>query len=251
MAERLSIVIPAYNEGARLPKYLDALRAAALEAPELSVEFIVSDDGSAASHAALEREAVDAAQAAMRQAGLAHAFRFLAAERNGGKGEAVRRGWASAAPEATWLGFLDADGAISAGEFFRVTRQLSTLRAELVAASRIKMAGHHIERSYFRHLQGRVFATFVARCFELDFYDTQCGFKWLKAERLRPLIPELSERGFLIDLELIVKMRGAGARCVEVPIDWVDVAGSRVRFGIDPLKMFVGAWRLRERLFKA
>ncbi len=117
---------------------------------------------------------------------------------------------------------------------------LQELPIDVLAGSRIRMAGRFIERSLFRHLQGRVFATLTDVMLELGFYDTQCGAKFFRASLLRPELSRLVEERWLLDLEVLALMKDRGARCLELPIDWVDQADSRVRFLTDAVRMFLG-----------
>jgi dolichyl-phosphate beta-glucosyltransferase len=80
------------------------------------------------------------------------------------------------------------------------------------------------------------------------FYDTQCGVKFFRAERLRAVLPALREERWLLDVELLAVLEREGARLLEEPIDWADPGGSKVRFGIDPIRMFIGLLRLHRRL---
>jgi dolichyl-phosphate beta-glucosyltransferase len=245
----ISVVIPAYNEGHRLPALVDQLVQAGLQASWPAVEFIVSDDGSAPEHTARQRASVEAAQVRLSQAGSPHRFVYVLAARNGGKGSAIRLGWYHASPESSWLAFLDADGSVGAGEFFRLAMLTATSHdVDVVAGSRILMAGRHIKRSLFRHLQGRVFATITDLNFQLRFYDTQCGVKFFRARLLKPLLGLLQEKRWLLDVEMLALLKKKGARAIEVPIDWVDVEGSKVVPGIDAVKMFWGIVHLRWRL---
>ncbi len=243
-----TIVIPAYREGARLPALLDALVAEALAARAPPIEVVVVDDGSGARDAERERAAASDAAARLGAAGAPHRVRFVATPRNRGKGAAIRRGWAEADPGAAWLGFLDADGAVSAREAWRLVRMLERDDADVLAATRMLMAGHVIERSLFRHLQGRVFATLAESALHLGFYDTQCGLKLFRASLLRPHLAELREDRWLLDVEVIALLQRDGARCREVPIDWVDPGGSKVVPGLDALRMAAGLWQVRRRL---
>lgn len=248
-APTVSVVIPAYNEGARLPAFLEQLTECCLAHPTPVMEFIVSDDGSAPEHVEQERAGLERARERLAQAGTLHRFRFRQAERNGGKGTAIRAGWSEADPEAEWLAFLDADGAVSALEFQRLAQLATTTpRVDVVVGTRVRMAGRRVERSLFRHLQGRVFATLTDLNFHLGFYDTQCGAKLFRASLLRPLLSGLQEERWLLDVELLVRMREQGARALEVPIDWTDAGDSKVRFGVDAARMFWGLRQLRRRL---
>ena len=246
----LSVVIPAYNEGARLPAFVEQLAHSCLAHPTPVLEFIVSDDGSTSEHVRQERESVERAQE--RLAGTPHRFRFRTAERNGGKGTAIRAGWHEADARAEWWGFLDADGAVSAPEFSRLARLAASSPAlDVVVGSRVQMAGRRVERSLFRHLQGRIFATLTDLQFHLGFYDTQCGAKLFRASLLRPLLDQLREDRWLLDVELLVRMREQGARALEVPIDWADAGDSKVRFGVDAARMFWGLRKMRRRMAAA
>ena len=213
------------------------------------VELLVSDDGSAPEHAEAHREAVARAAAAFADAGAPHAISLVRSERNQGKAAAIRFGWAAADPEARWLGFLDADGAVNASEFLRMASLLDERAGfDVLAASRIRMGGRHIERHLFRHLRGRVFATVVDTLLELGFYDTQCGLKFFRGDLLRGALPLLQERGWLVDVEILMRLKRAGARMREEPVDWEDKDGSKISSVLDPLKMLAGVYRLKQRL---
>jgi glycosyltransferase involved in cell wall biosynthesis len=245
----ISVVIPAYNEGARLPGFVERLTRASLAHGDSHIEFIVSDDGSAPEQAERQRDGVLAAQARLTEAGSPHRFRYVAAERNAGKGSAIRRGWREADPSAGWLAFLDADGAVPAEEFLRLASlAAASPDVDVLAGSRVLMAGRRVERRLFRHLQGRVFATLTDLHFRLGYYDTQCGAKLFRASMLRPLLNRLREDRWLLDVELLVLMREQGARALEVPIDWADAGDSKVRFGVDAARMFWGLRKMHRRL---
>jgi hypothetical protein len=119
---------------------------------------------------------------------------------------------------------------------------------DALAATRVLMAGHIVHRSLRRHLQGRVFATLVEELLHLGFYDTQCGLKLFRAGRLRPLLGALREERWLLDVEILARLRRAGAVLREIPIDWIDPGGSKMTPGVDALRMGAGLVRLRRRL---
>lgn len=245
----ISVVIPAYNEGEHLPHFLQHLARVFLRQPRPAVEFIISDDGSAPEHGEAQRGSVEEAQSQLAAAGSPHRFVYQRAERNAGKGSAIRSGWNQASPEATWLAFLDADGAVSAEEFLRLAMlAASSPEADVIVGSRVKMAGRRVERSLLRHLQGRIFATLTEYHFQLGFYDTQCGVKLFRAALLRPLLGLLQENRWLLDVELLVLVQRQGARALEVPIDWEDPGQSKVIPGVDAARMFWGLLRLKQRL---
>jgi dolichyl-phosphate beta-glucosyltransferase len=243
------VVIPAFDEGQRLPQFLRDLTRIGATVRHLRVDFLVVDDGSSPEHAGRHAAAVVEAERDLQEAGSPHRVRLVVQPQNQGKGAAIRRGWSESRREAGWLGFVDADGAVAAPEVWRLIGMLEPAAPfDLLAGSRVLMAGRSIERSPFRHFQGRIFATMAERTLQLGFYDTQCGFKLARADMLRRVLPSLQERGWLLDLELIALLQRAGARCLEAPIDWADAGNSKVRFGIDALRMAIGLWRMRRRI---
>jgi dolichyl-phosphate beta-glucosyltransferase len=93
-----------------------------------------------------------------------------------------------------------------------------------------------------------VFATLTEACLDLGVYDTQCGLKLFRADRVRPVLSLLQETGWMLDVELLALLKQRGARIVEVPIDWSDADESKVRFGIDPMRMLLALRRIRARV---
>ncbi|AEI68782.1 group 2 family glycosyl transferase [Corallococcus macrosporus] len=250
-APSVSVVIPAYNEGQRLPRFVAELTRVFLERSAPPVEFVVVDDGSTPEHAELQRASVNEAQARLTSEASPHQFTYVAAPRNQGKGSAIRLGWRHASAGVAWLAFLDADGAINAEEFHRLVELSASGTAknvDVLAGSRILMAGRRVVRNLHRHLQGRIFATLTDANFKLHFYDTQCGVKFVRADLLRPLLDVLQEQRWLLDVELLVLLKRQGARFLEVPIDWEDFGGSKVIPGLDAARMLWGLMRLRRRL---
>jgi len=241
-------VIPAFNEGDRLAAFLGDWAAVGLSHPDLDVTAIVVDDGSTPEMAAAHQAAVERVTRELAEKRAAQRIDFVRAERNRGKGAAIRLGWNHAPADASWLTFIDADGAIPAREYWRMASLLPATEADVVCACRIKMAGRTIDRTLFRHFQGRVFATFAEELFHLGFYDTQTGMKAFRASMLGPLLPRLQEDRWLLDVELLVLMQQAGAHAIEVPIDCFMRGPSAVTFGLDPLRMGLQLLKLRSRL---
>lgn len=245
----VSVVIPAYNEGERLPPYMAQLVDEGIAHPSPAVELIVSDDGSTPEHAQQLRGCVAVAQARLSQAGSPHRVTYVAAERNGGKGSAIRLGWRQVSPATPWLAFLDADGSVAAQEFFRlIALAAASQDVDVVVGSRILMAGRRVTRSRFRHLQGRLFAALADLQLQLRCYDTQCGVKLFRALLVRPLLPVLREQRWLLDVELLALLQRCNARVLEVPIDWAEVGGSKITPGLDTLRMIWGLTQLKRRL---
>jgi dolichyl-phosphate beta-glucosyltransferase len=230
------LVIPAYNEGRRLPNYLPRL-CEALVATSHSWRITVVDDGSRESESAQML-------ACVQRTGSRVGFHRLPV--NQGKGAAVYSAW-NLDGESEWLALLDADGSIPPYEVVRVLGILSPDGPDAFFCSRCKILGRTVQRSWLRHVGGRIFATFVSTITGIPVYDSQCGFKVVRRKCYEAIKGRLHEKRFAFDVELLVALIGAGARVIEYPIDWFDVPGSKVHFVRDTLHMFAAIVRLRIR----
>ena len=114
-------------------------------------------------------------------------------------------------------------------------------------ASRCKILGRTVQRSWLRHVCGRVFATLVAVATGIPVYDSQCGFKLIRRRCYEAIRSRLREKRFAFDVELLVALRQSGARVIEVPIDWFDVPGSKLHFLRDTAQMLAAVIGMRMR----
>lgn len=145
--------------------------------------------------------------------------------------------------DADVVGFVDADCATPPAEFLRLVQALD--EADMAIAGRWHHAavlpGH---RPLSRRVESKVFAGTVRTLFGLPFRDTQCGAKVFRRQVAESIVPLLSSRDFLFDVELLLAARALDFRVVEVPTVWVDRAGSRLRPGHDGRRMAMSALRL-------
>jgi len=246
---RAFVVIPAYNEAARLPRLLEELAGYLprdVQTTELDVQFCIVDDGS-------RQEQFAAEQRLTREAGLGDAVRLVRLEANRGKGGAIRAGLEIGLAEGfDYLGFFDADCAVPVRELHRALMYLVTAHRDAgvtgVVGSRIRMLGRRVERNPLRHYLGRVFATFVSSWFSQDIYDTQCGLKIFEREALRRHLQIPDDERWVWDTQLLLSMLHAGDRIHELPVDWRETGHSKVSLMRDPLTMIWHLVRFRRRL---
>ncbi len=216
------LVIPCFNESGRVPRFLDTL-CRSIEASGLSIGVQLVDDGSGPEEVERLRKVV---------ARCRDAYPFLtevfALRENRGKGAAIRGGWALAPDDTRILGFVDADGSVSAEETLRVLRaSLEEEEPFLVMASR-RAKGARVDRSWLRKMVAAGFACLVRRSYGVQVLDTQCGCKFLQAAWYRKRDREFREEGFGLDLELILKATRSGCVVREVGIAWHEEPGSKV-----------------------
>ena len=191
----LTLVVPCYNEAARLDP--DAFVQFVTARP--GVRLVMVDDGSADATAdVLERirAAVPSAVTAIRL------------EANRGKGEAVRAGvLAAIAGNPAVVGFLDADLSTPLGavdDFLAVLRGRPDV--EFILGSRVLLLGRDVKRRAWRHYLGRVFATGASLALDLPVYDTQCGAKMLRVNAATGTLFATPFRSrWIFDVELIAR----------------------------------------------
>jgi len=205
----LSVVIPAYNEAARVGPGLR--RAAAyLCGRGVAHELLVVDDGS---------------RDATAEVAAAAGARVLRHDRNRGKGAAVKTGVLACAGARVLL--ADADFSTPIEEIEKLEPRLHD--ADLVVGSRALAGSVITERQpIYRELMGKTFNLLI-RCLGVrGFHDTQCGFKLARGETARALCAELTVAGFAYDVELIWLALARGRRVAEVGVLWANSPDSRV-----------------------
>jgi dolichyl-phosphate beta-glucosyltransferase len=223
----LSVVIPAYNEAARLPAFLDSVLAYCREQCP-GAEIIVVDDGSGD----------DTAKLASRPG-----VRVLSHLRNAGKGAAVRTGMLAARGRLRL--FADADGATSMDELAGL-REAVERGADIAIASR-EGAGKRVEASALRRFLGRWFNRAVRMGSVKGIRDTQCGFKLFATPAAHALFSIAQEDGFAFDVELLLIAQRRGLKIAEVPVNWTEMPGSKVSLLRDGMRMLKAVRRIKKR----
>jgi len=218
----LSVVIPAFNESARIIGTLDEL-ARYLDEQTYTTEILVVDDGSVDGTADMVREwATDRPDTFV--IGIPHA----------GKGWAVRAGMLAA--RGSYRFMCDADLAMPVhwiGEFL----ERMEVGLDIVIGSREASGARRFDEPAYRHLMGRVFNRVVRLLAVRGFQDTQCGFKCFRAEVADHLFRLQRTRGMGFDVEILFLAVKRGFTIEEMPIDWYHQEISKVRPGADTIDM--------------
>lgn len=224
----LSIVVPAYNEEARIGPMLREVEAVlTARQPPLQWEVIVVDDGS---HRPAELAA--AVCAALPQARLMHLAR------NRGKGGAVRCGMMAA--RGRRLLMADADGATRFADLMRLEAAMDAHGAEVAIGSRAHLQNEAVaRRTVLRNFLMWGFH-WVVRWVGMDnIKDSQCGFKLFSRKAARLIFPIQHVERWAFDVELLWIARQLKLPVVEVPVDWHEVDGSK----LDPLSASIEMMR--------
>lgn len=227
----LSVVIPAYNEAARIGGTLAKIRLYVNSKPFV-IEVIVVDDGSTDS----------TLEAATRFPEV----RVLRNDRNRGKGYTVRHGVLEA--RGRFILFTDADLSSPIEEADKLLSALETSEADAAVGSRAlqrELIG--VRQPWFREFAGRFFNVLVRMLTGLKLHDTQCGFKLFRRDTTRRAFELQRVEGFGFDPELLFLIERQGGKLIEVPVRWNDNPATKVRFLRDSTRMFLDLVRLRWR----
>jgi len=235
MIPAISIIVPAYEEQARLGDSVDRILAY-IEREKLSAELIVVDDGS-------KDKTVETGEAA------ALAFpdtptKVIRYETNRGKGYAVKIGLLAA--RADIAVFSDADLSTPIDELPKLVEPIQTGEFDVTFGSRAldrSLIGTH--QPWRREQGGRLMNLVIKTMSGLPFADTQCGFKAFNMKKFRPLLETMTIDRFGFDVEFLFVAARHKLRLKEIPVCWNNVEGSKVSVFRDTRRMFTELIQIR------
>ena len=224
----VSIVIPAYNERARLPHALGALQD---HVDPATTEILVVDDGSD-----------DGTGDVAIQAGAwAPHLVVLRHDANQGKGAAVRTGVAAAA--APVIAFIDADNATDVSALAPMIESL-TDNVGAVFGSRHAPGSTVTGAPALRGVMGRIFNHVVQAAAGTSIRDTQCGAKVFRSSAARLAFADTTVDGFAFDVEVLRRLLAMGLDVVEYPVTWKYVDGTKIQL-TTPFRMLRDIAKIR------
>jgi len=231
---QLSIIIPTFNEAARIGATLDSV-AIYLSTLPLRSEIIVVDDGSSDQTTSFVR----ARMSEMEN------LQLLELSQNCGKGTAVCRGMLSA--KGQYRLFMDADNSTSVEQFDKLLAFLDAGIPVVVGSRTARGASIRIPQPLPRRLAGWIFRTTVRVGFALPVTDTQNGFKAFSAKAADEIFSRVATKRWAFDVETLVLAKHLDLVILEVPVDWRNDRESHMTvwqalvMGVDLVKI---AWRI-------
>ena len=162
-----------------------------------------------------------------------------------GRGGALHAAWMRSPADV--VVYMDVDLSTNLSALMPLVAPLISGHSDLAIGSRL-IASSRVVRGPKRELVSRSYNLLLRGVLGARFSDAQCGFKAVRADVARQLLPLVADTGWFFDTELLVIAERAGLRIYEVPVDWIDDPDSRVdivRTAISDLK---GCWRVGRAL---
>jgi glycosyltransferase involved in cell wall biosynthesis len=227
-----SIIIPAYNEGARVGATLEKVLAY-VDKQAWNAEIIAVDDGSRDNTVEIIRGYAEKNPR----------LRLLQNPGNRGKGYSVRNGMLHAQGEL--LLFSDADLSAPIEEADKLFGAIAG-GADIAIGSRWLRRDLQTQRQpFYRQIFGRVFNLLLRITLGLTYKDTQCGFKAFTRDAAEKIFPLQKIERWGFDPELLYLARKLKFKVAEVPVEWAHSEGTRISPLRDGTRMFVEMLKIR------
>ena len=235
--EKISIIIPAYNEEKRIKETLDSnlkFFKTLKKNKILNFEIIAVINGSSDKTIEIVKEL----------AKKNNELKYLNLKR-GAKGYAVIEGFKEALKsDSNLIGFKDADMATSPEAFYELVKKINNYEG-IIASRYVQCSIINPKPTLERIFASRIFNFMTKIVLGLHFKDTQCGAKLFKRKSLEKTIPELTFSQLAFDVEILYIMKKLGFKIKEVPTIWSDKEYSKVNFAKSGPGMLLAIIRLR------
>jgi putative flippase GtrA len=142
-----------------------------------------------------------------------------------GRGQALRAVWSQS--DAEVLAYMDVDLSTDLNALLPLVAPLLSGHSDVAIGTRLAR-GARVIRGPRRELISRCYNLLLHACMGARFSDAQCGFKAIRRDQARTLLPLTQDTGWFFDTELLVLAERAGLRIHEIPVDWIDDLDSRV-----------------------
>jgi glycosyltransferase involved in cell wall biosynthesis/putative flippase GtrA len=211
---QVDIVVPVRNEERDLAPSVRRLAGYLSEGFPFSARITIADNGSTDATWAI------AAQLA-RELPQVRAVRMELP----GRGRALRAIWSQS--EAEVLAYMDVDLSTDLNALLPLVAPLLSGHSDVAIGTRLAR-GSRVIRGPKREIISRGYNLLLRTLMGARFSDAQCGFKAIRRDQARELLPLTQDTGWFFDTELLVLAERAGLRIHEIPVDWIDDLDSRV-----------------------
>jgi glycosyltransferase involved in cell wall biosynthesis len=210
----LDIVLPVYNEERILDRSVRTLHAYVKAHVPFATRITLVDNASRDATRMIGTE-LAAALDGVRYVHLSEK----------GRGRALRAAWM--ASDARVLAYMDVDLSTRLDSLTALIVPIIAGSSDISIGSRLA-PGALVTRSLRREVISRGYNLLLRTVLRTRFRDAQCGFKAIRAEVARGILPNVRDEGWFFDTELLVTAQRAGVRIYEVPVEWIEDTDSRV-----------------------
>ncbi|MGW0043747.1 glycosyltransferase [Rhodococcus sp. NPDC003348] len=210
----LDVVVPVYNEERDLDRCVRGLHRHLADAMPYPSRITVADNASTDTTLAV----------ANRLAAEFDNVRVVHLDEKG-RGRALRTVWS--ASDAQVVAYMDVDLSTDLNALLPLVAPLVSGHSDLAIGSRLSRSSR-VVRGPKREVISRCYNLILRGALRARFSDAQCGFKAMRTDVARQLLPLVEDTGWFFDTELLVLAERVGLRIHEVPVDWVDDPDSTV-----------------------
>ena len=158
-----------------------------------------------------------------------------------GRGRALRAAWSRS--DAEVVAYTDVDLSTDLAALPPMLTAILSGHSDIAVGSRLHRSSR-VTRGLRREFISRGYNLLLRTAVAARFSDAQCGFKAVRADVARALLPLIEDENWFFDTELLVLAQRGGLRILDVPVDWVDDPDSRVDVLATALGDLRGVWRL-------
>jgi glycosyltransferase involved in cell wall biosynthesis len=234
--QTIEIVVPVHNEEEALEPNVELLLGYLREEYPFRFQVVVADNASTDA----TRDVLDRLEATHPE------VRGLRLDRKG-RGLALREAWSRS--DADVVAYMDVDLSTKLESLLPLVAPILSGHSE--AAIGTRLAHHaHVRRRLKREVLSRGYNGLVHLLFRARFSDAQCGFKAVRTDVVRSLLPHVADDGWFFDTELLLLAERNGCRIHEVPVDWIEDLDSRVELLPTIWGDLRGLWRMRSSFWR-
>jgi glycosyltransferase involved in cell wall biosynthesis len=212
----IEIVIPVFNEGAGLARSITTLHDFLRDSRNMPYDWriVIADNASTDGTLALAHEL----SAELDRTHVLHLDEK-------GRGRALKAAWAQS--PAQIVAYMDVDLSTGLNGLLPLISPIASGHSELAIGTRLAH-GARVTRGPKREFISRSYNAILRTLLRARFSDAQCGFKAIRADVARELLPAVADQAWFFDTELLMLAQRRGLRIAEIPVDWVDDPDSRV-----------------------
>ena len=233
----LSIVFPVFNEQKRLKKSLNLIDKFLKKNKQKKIEIILVNDGSTDRSSYIINKFLTKNSNKRK-------FINLNIKKNMGKGYALKSGVKVA--KNNWILTADIDLSVKLEQIIVWEKKYLQEECFVYFGSRSHDLSN-VKKNILRNILGNIFKVLNYFLFDLNIKDTQCGFKLYKNIIAKNLFENLSQFGYIHDVEIAYKCSIKNLKIIELPVVWVHKSGGKINLFIDPIKMIFDLIKLKFR----